>query len=133
MFMREESKVIIEMVGKKRSEQIAKTEPGVVGNLALDDSGLRGVMQVMKGDQLIRLEFIETESTAGQVHFFDDYIEVAKSTGSLVLLFPVSKYSRDMASAVYQGILNDVRKKAERDVTLIGFVYDDLGNIKKVG
>jgi len=131
--MREESKVIIEMVAKKRSEQITKAEPGVEANLALDDSGLRGVLQVMKGEDVLRLEFIETESTAGQVHFFDDYIEVAKSTGFLVLLFPVSKYSRDMASAVYQGILNDVRKKAERDVTMVGFVYDDLGNIKKVG
>jgi len=131
--MREESKVIIEMVARKRSEQITKAEPGVEANLALDDSGLRGVLQVMKGDQVLRLEFIETESTAGQVHFFEDYIEVAKSTGFLVLLFPVSKYSRDMASAVYQGILNDVRKKAERDITMVGFVYDDLGNIKKVG
>ena len=98
--MREESKVIIEMVAKKRSEQIAKAEPEVAADLALDDSGLRGVLQVMKGDQMLRLEFIETDSTAGQVHFFDDYIEVAKSTGYLVLLFPVSKYSRDMASAV---------------------------------
>jgi hypothetical protein len=131
--MREESKVIIEMVAKKRSEQIIKAEPGVEANLALDDSGQRGVLQVMKGEDVLRLEFIETESTAGQVHFFEDYIEVAKSTGFLVLLFPVSKYSRDMASAVYQGILNDVRKKAERDVTMMGFVYDDLGNIKKVG
>lgn len=131
--MREESKVIIEMVAKKRSEQISKAEPGVEANLALDDSGLRGVMQVMKGDQVLRLEFIETISTAGQVHHFDDYVEVAKSTGFLVLLFPVSKYSRDMASAVYQGILNEVRKKAERDVTLVGFVYDDLGNVRKVG
>jgi hypothetical protein len=131
--MREETKVIIEMVAKKRSEQILKATPDVVTNLALDDSGLRGVVQVMKGEDVIRLEFIESESTAGQVHFFEDYIEVAGSLGALVLLFPVSKYSRDMASAVYAGIMTEVRKKVEREVTFQGFVFDDLGNVKKVG
>jgi hypothetical protein len=131
--MREQSKVIIEMVGKKRSEQILKATPEFETNLAMDESGLRGALQVMKEGELIRLEFIESEETAGQVRYFDDYIEVAKSTGNLVLIFPVSKYSRDMASAVYGGIMNEVRKKVENDVTFLGFVFDDLGNIKKVG
>ncbi|OPY31369.1 MAG: hypothetical protein A4E32_01823 [Methanomassiliicoccales archaeon PtaU1.Bin124] len=130
--MREESKVIIEMAAKRRSEQILKATPGVETNLVLDDSGLRGALQVIKDGELLRLEFIETESTAGQVHYFDDYIEVARSTGSLILIFPVSKYSRDMAAAVYQGILNEVKKKAERDVELHGYVFDTLGNVNKV-
>jgi len=131
--MRNETKVLIEMVAKKRSEQVLKAAPDTQTNLAMDESGLRAALQVFKGEDLERLEFIESEATAGQVKYFDDYIEVAKSTGNLVIMFPVSRYTRDMASAVYQGIMNEVRPKAGRDVTFQGFVYDDLGNIKKVG
>jgi hypothetical protein len=131
--MREETKIVIEMVAKRRSEQMLKAAPGLETNLSMDESGLRGALQVSKDGELVRLEFIESEATAGQVKYFDDYIEVAKSTGTLVIIFPESKYSRDMASAVYQGIMNDVRKNAGREVSFQGFVYDDTGNLKKVG
>lgn len=131
--MRQETKVIIEMVAKKRAEQISKITPGAESNLALDDSGLRGVLQVFEGGGLKWLEFIESVDTAGQIQFFDDYIEVARDLGNFAILFPVSKYSREFASAVYQSIMTEVHKKVQREVEFHGFVYDDLGNIKKVG
>ena len=131
--MREETKVFLEMVAKKRSEHILKATPGVEIKLAMDDSGLRCALQVFKDGELERLEFIESESTAGNVKYFDDYIGIAKSMGILVLLFPESKYSRDLASAIYQSIMSEVRKRAERKVSFQGFVFDDRGNSKKVG
>jgi hypothetical protein len=47
-------------------------------------------------------------------------------------MFPESKYSRDMASAIYQSIIKEVRHRAEIEVSFQGFVYDDRGNMKKV-
>jgi hypothetical protein len=130
--MREETKAFIEMVAERRSEHILKATPDVETKLAMDDSGLRGALQVIKDGKLERLEFIESEHTAGQLKYFDDYIDVGKSIGTLVLLFPESKFSRDMASGIYQSILKEVRQKAEREVIFQGFVYDDRGNVKKV-
>jgi hypothetical protein len=87
---------------------------------------------VFRNGELERLEFIESEHTAGHLKYFDDYIDVGKSTGTLVLLFPESKFTRDMASGIYQSIMKEVRQKAEREVIFHGFVYDDRGNVKKV-
>lgn len=130
--MREETKAFIEMVAERRSEHILKAAPDVETKLAMEESGLRGALQVFKAGELVRLEFIESEHTAGQLKYFDDYIDVGKSIGTLVLLFPESKFSRDMASGIYQSILKEVRQKAEREVSFQGFVYDDRGNVKKV-
>ena len=130
--MREETKVFLEMVAKKRSERILKDAPGAEVKLAMDDSRLRCALQVFKDGELEHLEFIESESTAGQVKYFGDYIDVARKMGSLVLLFPESKYTRDMASAIYQGIMKEVRARSEREVSFQGFVFDDRGNLKKV-
>ena len=131
--MREEISAFIEMVANRRSAQIMKVIPDVEVKLAMDDSGLRCALQVLKNGELLSLEFIESESTAGQLKYFDDYIDVGKSLGALVLLFPESKFSRNMASGIYQSILKEVRSKAEREVSFQGFVYDDRGNLKKVG
>jgi len=131
--MREEISAFIEMVANRRSAQIMKVIPDVEVKLAMDDSGLRCALQVLKNGELQSLEFIESESTAGQLKYFDDYIDVGKSLGALVLLFPESKFSRNMASGIYQSILKEVRSKAEREVCFQGFVYDDRGNLKKVG
>lgn len=131
--MRQQTKVFLEMAAKRRTEHIMKEVPGAETKLAMDDSGLRCALQVFNNGELIRLEFIESESTAGQAGYFDDYIDVANSIGTLVVHFPESKYSRDMASAVYQSIMNEVRKRADHEVSFQGFVYDDMGNFKKVG
>jgi len=131
--MREEISAFIEMVANRRSAQIMKVIPDVEVKLAMDDSGLRCALQVLKNGELLSLEFIESESTAGQLKYFDDYIDVGKSLGALVLLFPESKFSRNMASGIYQSILKEVLSKAEREVSFQGFVYDDRGNLKKVG
>ena len=130
--MRQQTKVQLEMVAKSRSEQMGRSSPGLEVRTVMDDSGLRCALQVLLEGQLVRLEFIESELTAGQQKFFDDYIEVASNTGHLVLLFPESKYPREIASAIYQGIMAQVRSRSRCQVNFQGFVYDDRGTIKKV-
>lgn len=130
--MREEIKIFLEMVAKKRSERILKDDPEAEVRVAMDDSRLRCALQVFKGGELERLEFIESESTAGQGKYFGDYFDVAKRTGTLVLLFPESKYTRDMASAIFRGIMEDARARSGGNVRFQGFVFDDQGNLKKV-
>lgn len=130
--MHEQTKVFLEMVARNRTEQIRRAEPGLETKLDMDESGLRGALQVFKDGKLERLEFIESESTAGQGRFYNDYLDVAQSLGVLVLFFPESKFSRDMASAIFQGIMSQVRQKAEREVSFQGFVYESRGTLKKV-
>ena len=130
--MREETKVFLEMVARKRSEKIREASPELQTQLTMDDSGLRGALQVLKDGGLERLEFIESATTAGKQVHFGDYIEVARDVGSLAIMFPEAKFSRDMASSIYQSILKEARQRTDRDISFLGFVYDDRGNIKKV-
>ncbi|NLX48261.1 MAG: hypothetical protein GXY70_08880 [Euryarchaeota archaeon] len=130
--MREETKVFLEMVARKRSEKIREASPELQTQLTMDDSGLRCALQVLKDGRLERLEFIESVTTAGKQVHFGDYVEVARDVGSLAIMFPEAKFSRDMASSIYQSILKEARQRTDREFSFLGFVYDDRGNIKKV-
>jgi hypothetical protein len=130
--MRQETKAILEMVAKRRMDTMKKNHPDQEIGQIVDDSGLRAVLNVSSNGELIRIEFIESSSTAGNISMLDDYVEVAKEIGSLALFYPESKYSRDMASAIYSSLVKEIKAKAGRDLTFSGFMYDDLGNIKNV-
>jgi hypothetical protein len=130
--MRASTRVFLVTVAKKRMEAIREESPDLDAEMAMDDSGLRCAIQVTKGGELLRLEFIESESTAGKQAQFDDYIEVAKSIGSLAIIFPESKFSRDMASNIYQSVLKEAGQRTDREIGFLGFVYDEKLNLKKV-
>jgi len=130
--MRASTRVFLETVAKKRMEAIREESPDLDAEMAMDDSGLRCAIQVTRNGELLRLEFIESESTAGKQAQFDDYIEVAKSIGSLAIIFPESKFSRDMASNIYQSVLKEAGQRTDREIDFLGFVYDEKLNLKKV-
>jgi|GEM_PF-1860143 len=130
--MREETKVFLEMVARKRSEKIREASPRLETQLTMDDSGLRCALQVLENGELVRLEFIESATTAGKQTHFPDYVEVARSIGSLAIMFPEAKFSRDLASSIFQSVLKEARQGTDREISFLGFVYDDRGNIKKV-
>lgn len=130
--MRASTRVFLETVAKKRIEAIKEESPGTGAEMAMDDSGLRCAIQVIRDGELVRLEFIESATTAGKQAQFDDYIEVAMSIGSLAIIFPESKFSRDMASNIYQSVLKEARQRTDRDIIFLGFVYDERLNLKKV-
>lgn len=130
--MRASTRVFLETVAKKRIEAIKEESPSLGAEMAMDDSGLRCAIQVTRDGELVRLEFIESVTTAGKQAQFDDYIEVAMSIGSLAIIFPESKFSRDMASNIYQSVLKEARQRTDREITFLGFVYDERLNLKKV-
>ena len=130
--MRQETKVFLEFVAKRRMEKISGSSPELQAELVMDDSGLRCALQVTRNGELVRLEFIESEATAGKQTHFPDYIEVARSVGSLAIFFPESRFSRDLASSIYQSVLKEARQGIDRDIAFLGFVYDGKGNLKKV-
>jgi len=130
--MRASTRVFLETVAKKRMEAIREESPDLDAEMAMDDSGLRCAIQVTRNGELLSLEFIESESTAGKQAQFDDYIEVAKSIGSLAIIFPESKFSRDMASNIYQSVLKEAGQRTDREIDFLGFVYDEKLNLKKV-
>lgn len=130
--MRASTRVFLETVAKKRMEAIREGSPDLSVEMAMDDSGLRCAIQVTRDGELVRLEFIESTVTAGKQAQFDDYIEVASSIGSLAIIFPESKFSRDMASNIYQSVLKEARQRTDREISFLGFVYDERMNLKKV-
>lgn len=130
--MRASTRVFLETVAKKRMEAIREESPDLSVEMAMDDSGLRCAIQVTRDGELVRLEFIESTVTAGKQAQFDDYLEVASSIGSLAIIFPESKFSRDMASNIYQSVLKEARQRTDREISFLGFVYDERMNLKKV-
>jgi len=130
--MRASTRVFLETVAKKRMEAIREESPDLSVEMAMDDSGLRCAIQVNRDGELVRLEFIESTVTAGKQAQFDDYLEVASSIGSLAIIFPESKFSRDMANNIYQSVLKEARQRTDREISFLGFVYDERMNLKKV-
>jgi hypothetical protein len=130
--MRQETKVLMGMVGQHRIGQIAKKDPSAVCECTVDDSGERGIVRISISGQISSMEFIESEHTAGKVDNMEDYAAVVADVPTLGIMFPESKYPRDMASSIFGSIVAEVRKRSGKDFKFNGFVYDDMGNVKPV-
>jgi hypothetical protein len=128
--MRQETRALMGMVGQHRIAQIAKKDPAAAVECVVDDSGLRGVVKIGVSGQISSMEFIESESTAGKADNIEDYVAVVMGVPTLGIMFPESKFPRDMAAAIFTSIVSEVRKRSGRDFHFNGFVYDDMGNVK---
>lgn len=131
--MRQETKFMIEMVANHRMDMIRKKDPTSKVGFTWDDSGLRGSVQMSVGGELRSIEFIESETTAGKIDLMEDYELVVNELGSLTIMYPEAKYPREMAHPIYQSIVKEVKQRTGKDFIFTGFVYDALGNLKKVG
>jgi hypothetical protein len=130
MAMRQETKVLMGMVGQHRIAQIAKKDPAAVCECTVDDSGERAVVKISDSGQVVSMEFVESERTAGKVENIEDYVAVVSEIPTLGIMFPESRFPRDMAAAIFSSIVTEVRKRAGKDFQFHGFVYDDMGNVK---
>ena len=128
--MRQETRALMEMVGRHRTAQMAKKEPSAVCECTVDGSGERAVVQISISGQVVSMEFIESDRTAGKVENMEDYAAVVADIPTLGIMFPESKYPRDMASSIFGSIVAEVRKRSGKDFKFNGFVYDDMGNVK---
>ena len=130
MAMRQETKVLMGMVGQHRIAQIAKKDPAAVCECTVDDSGERGVVRISVSGQVSSMEFIESERTAGEVENIEDYVAVVTDVPTLGIMFPESRFPRDVAAAIFGSIVGEVKKSTGKDFRFNGFVYDDMGNVK---
>jgi hypothetical protein len=76
------------------------------------------------------MEFIESEHTAGKVENMEDCAAVVAGIPTLGIMFPESKFPRNVAAAIFQSIVAEVSSRTGKDLRSIGFVYDDMGNVK---
>jgi hypothetical protein len=128
--MRQETKVLMGMVGEHRIAQISKKDPSAVSECTVDESGERGVVRTSVAGEVVSMEFIESEHTAGKVENMEDYTAVVASIRTLGIMFPESKFPRDVASTIFQSIVAEVKARAGKEFHFNGFVYDDMGNVK---
>jgi hypothetical protein len=128
--MRQETKVLMGMVGQHRIAQITKKDALAVCECTVDESGERGVVRISVAGEVISMEFIESEHTAGKVENMEDYTAVVEGIPTLGIMFPESKFPRDMAAAIFQSIVAEVKTRSGKDFHFNGFVYDDMGNVK---
>jgi len=120
----------MEMVGKHRIGQVMKKDPSAACESVVDDSGERGVVKISVAGQISSMEFIESENTAGKAENIEDYVAVVTDIPTLGIMFPEFKFPRDMAAAIFQSIVSEVRIRVGKDFHFNGFVYDDMGNAK---
>ena len=128
--MRQETRALMGMVGEHRIAQIAKKDPAAVCECVVDDSGERAVVRISISGQISSMEFIESDRTAGKVENMEDYAAVVADVPTLGIMFPESRFPRDMAAAIFGSIVAEVRNRSGKDFKFNGFVYDDLGNVK---
>jgi len=120
------------MVGEHRIAQIAKKDPVAVCECVVDDSGERAVVRISISGQISSMEFIESDRTAGKVENMEDYATVVADVPTLGIMFPESRFPRDMAAAIFGSIVAEVRNRFSKDFKFNGFVYDDMGNVKAI-
>lgn len=130
MLMRQETRALMSMVGQHRIAQIVKKEPSAVCECTVDSSGERGVVETSISGQVTSMDFIESEHTAGKVENMEDYTAVVEGIPTLGIMFPESKFPRDMAAAIFQSIVTEVKTRSGKDFHFNGFVYDEMGNVK---
>ena len=118
------------MVGQHRIAQIKKRDPSTVCECTVDESGERGVVQISMAGEVVSMEFIESEHTAGKVENMEDYTAVVAGIPTLGIMFPESKFPRDVAAAIFQSIVAEVKTRSGKEFHFNGFVYDDMGNVK---
>jgi hypothetical protein len=128
--MRQETRALIGMAGQHRIAQIAKKDPAAACECVVDDSGERGVVRTSFSGLISSMEFIESDRTAGKIENIEDYVAVVESIPNLGIMFPESRFPRDMAATIFTSIVAEVRKRSVKDFHFNGFVYDDKGNVR---
>ena len=131
--MKQEVKAFLATVAERRASHIQKNDPMVKATPVVDDSSPRAVVKVEKNGKVVAFEFIETAQTAAVHSNLEDYVFAANEFGTVSVALPESDYSRDIAAT----ILKDLRGRmvtggAVGDTAFQGYLYDPMGNFKKV-
>ncbi|MDW5561737.1 MAG: hypothetical protein SA339_00805 [Methanomassiliicoccus sp.] len=131
--MKQEVKAFLDTVAGRRAQQVQRQDSAVKANYALDDQSPRAVVKAERDGKVTAFEFIETSQTAAVHANMEDYVFAANEFGTVSIALPESDYT----PAIAVTILGDLRGRivkggATREFTFAGYLYDGMGNFRKL-
>ncbi len=129
--MKQETKALVENAASRRMAQLRKQDPSLDVSYTMDENYPRAVIKLMRDKKVTWLEFVESAGTVGDASNLEDYAFCAQEFGGLTLHFPEALYPRDIAATIFSDIRERIAGAGYPEVKLAGYVYDDMGNLKK--
>lgn len=131
--MKQEVKAFLDMVAGRRATQLQKQDPALKAIHLVDDHSPRALVKAEKEGHITAFEFIETTETAALHSNVEDYVYAANEFGSLTVALPEKDYARDIALTVLNDLRGRIKKAgATGEFRFSGFLYDEMGNFKKI-
>jgi hypothetical protein len=131
--MKQEVKAFLGTVAERRAAHIQKQDPTAKASYVVDDSSPRAVVKAERNGKIVAFEFIETAQTAAVHANLEDYVFAASEFGTVGVALPESDYSRDIAATILKDLKGRILKGgAVGDPTFSGYLYDGMGNFKKI-
>lgn len=131
--MKQEVKAYLDTVAGRRAAQLQKQDPSSKASYVVDDQMPRAVVKAEKDGRITAFEFIETADTVGTPSNMEDYVFAANEFGTLTVSIPEGAYSRDIAHTVLTDLQGRIKQSGARGgFSFSGYVYDSMGNFKKL-
>ncbi len=131
--MKQETKAFLDMVAGRRAAQMAKQDPTVVASHVVDEHSPRAVVKAERQGKVVAFEFIETSETAALHCNMEDYVFVVNEFGAVAVALPESDYARNIAVSLLTDLKGRIQKGGARgDFGFSGYLYDEMGNFKKL-
>lgn len=131
--MKQEVKAYLDTVAGRRAQQVQKQDPAAKVNYALDDQFPRAVVKAEKEGRVTAFEFIETAQTAAVHANMEDYVFAANEFGTVSVALPESDYAPAIAVTILTDLRGRIAKSgATREFVFAGYLYDGMGNFRKL-
>jgi len=131
--VKQETKAFLDMVAGRRAAQMVRQDPTVVASHVVDEHSPRAVVKAERQGKVVAFEFIETAETAALHCNMEDYVFVSNEFGGLAVALPESDYARDIAVTVLTDLKGRIQRSgAVGDFRFSGYLYDGMGNFKKL-
>jgi hypothetical protein len=131
--MKQEVKAFLDTVAGRRAQQVQKQDPAAKVNYALDDQAPRAVVKAEKDGKVIAFEFIETAQTAAVHANMEDYVFAANEFGTVSVALPETDFAPGIAITVLTDLKGRIaRSGTTREFSFAGYLYDGMGNFRKL-
>jgi hypothetical protein len=131
--MKQEVKAFLDTVAGRRAQQVQKQDPAAKINYVLDDQAPRAVVKAEKDGKVIAFEFIETAQTAAVHANMEDYVFAANEFGTVGVALPETDFAPGIAVTVLTDLKGRIaRSGTTREFSFAGYLYDGMGNFRKL-
>ncbi len=111
-----------------RTGQLREERPGAQITEELQDQEPRAILKVVESGRPVRVEFIESMFSADQLRFLEEYVQAARQSGELAVLYPGQSFPEEYVLRVVQIIFERIRFAGVKgEVSVHGFLYDFEG------